>query len=247
MLFALAFTVSLAAQDAAPPATKAPAATTPATTPAPTSIATTASKPNAPPPSGTTEKIPLVVLDMRADGVDIRPLREMTGDAMFNEVFLDDVFVPDDCVVGEPGDGWRLARTTLANERVAMAGSRLGVSTERAVALAANASSAEQVRVGHAVALASICSLLGVRSTLRSLAGQGPGAESSVAKLLGVRSRQDASELVVELHGDRVLLGGAQVERDVHEMLLTRCLSIAGGTTQILRNVAAERILGLPR
>jgi alkylation response protein AidB-like acyl-CoA dehydrogenase len=187
------------------------------------------------------------LLDMRAEGVDIRPLREMTGDAMFNEVFLDDVFVPEDCVVGEPGDGWRLARTTLANERVAMAGSRLGVSTERAVALAADASPAEQVRVGHAVALASVCSLLGVRSTLRSLAGQGPGAESSVAKLLGVRSRQDASELVVDLLGDRVLLGGAQVERDVHEMLLTRCLSIAGGTTQILRNVAAERILGLPR
>ena len=187
------------------------------------------------------------LLDMRAAGVEIRPLREMTGDAMFNEVFLDDVFVPDDCVVGEPGDGWRLARTTLANERVAMAGSRLGVSTERAVALAPAASPAEHVRVGYAVALATVCSLLGVRSTLRSLAGQGPGAESSVAKLLGVRSRQDASELVVDLHGDRVVLGGEEVERDVHEMLLTRCLSIAGGTTQILRNVAAERILGLPR
>ncbi|HET8960337.1 acyl-CoA dehydrogenase [Nocardioides sp.] len=187
------------------------------------------------------------LLDMRADGVDIRPLREMTGDAMFNEVFLDDVFVGDDCVVGEPGDGWRLARTTLANERVAMAGSRLGVSTERAVSLAPSASPAEQVRVGHAVALATVCSLLGTRSTLRSLAGQGPGAESSVAKLLGVRSRQDASELVVDLHGARVVLGGEEVEQDVHEMLLTRCLSIAGGTTQILRNVAAERILGLPR
>ena len=187
------------------------------------------------------------LLDMRAEGVDIRPLREMTGDAMFNEVFLDDVFVPDDCVVGEPGDGWRLARTTLANERVAMAGARLGVSTERAVALAPAASPTEQVRIGYAVALATVCSLLGVRSTLRSLAGQGPGAESSVAKLLGVRSRQDSSELVVDLHGDRVVLGGEEVERDVHEMLLTRCLSIAGGTTQILRNVAAERILGLPR
>ena len=187
------------------------------------------------------------LVDMRAEGIDVRPLREMTGDAMFNEVFLDDVLVPDDCVVGEPGDGWRLARTTLVNERVAMAGTRLGLSTERAVELAVDASPVEQVRVGRAVALATVCSLLGTRSTLRALEGKGPGAESSVAKLLGVRSRQEASELVVELLGDRVALGGEDVARDVHEMLLTRCLSIAGGTTQVLRNVAAERILGLPR
>jgi alkylation response protein AidB-like acyl-CoA dehydrogenase len=187
------------------------------------------------------------LLDMASEGIDVRPLRELTGDAMFNEVFLDDVFVPDECMVGEPGDGWALARTTLANERVAMAGSKLGVSVERAVELAGGASPAERVRIGHAVALATVCTLLGVRSTLHSLAGQGPGAESSVAKLLGVRSRQESSELVVELHGDRVAVGGQDVERDVHEMLMTRCLSIAGGTTQILRNVAAERILGLPR
>ena len=187
------------------------------------------------------------IVDMRAEGIDVRPLRELTGDAMFNEVFLDDVFVPDEAMVGQPGDGWRLARTTLANERVAMAGSKLGLSTERAVELATDAGPADLVRVGRAVALATVCTLLGVRSTLRSLAGQGPGAESSVAKLLGVRSRQDSSELVVELLGERVVLGGAEVDRDVHEMLMTRCLSIAGGTTQVLRNVAAERILGLPR
>ena len=199
--------------------------------------------PDAPPHHG----ISYFLVNMRGDGIDVRPLRELTGDAMFNEVFLDDVFVPEDCLVGEPGDGWRLARTTLANERVAMAGSKLGVSTERAVELATDASSTEQVRVGHAVALATVCSLLGVRSTLRSLAGQGPGAESSVAKLLGVRSRQESSELVVELHGARAVVPDAEVRADVHEMLMTRCLSIAGGTTQILRNVAAERILGLPR
>jgi alkylation response protein AidB-like acyl-CoA dehydrogenase len=188
------------------------------------------------------------LVDMRSEGIDIRPLREMTGDALFNEVFLEEVFVPDELVVGEPGDGWRLARTTLANERVAMASTRLGASTEAAVALLGpDASPADRVRVGHAVALATVCSLLGVRTSLRALAGQGPGAESSVAKLLNVRSRQDASELVVDLLGDRVLLGGADVEEAVHEMLLTRCLSIAGGTTQVLRTVAAERILGLPR
>ncbi len=115
---------------------------------------------------------------------------------MFNEVFLDDVFVPDDCLVGEPGDGWALARTTLANERVAMAGSRLGVSVERAVELAGSASPAERVRVGHAVALATVCTLLGVRSTLRSLAGQGRArsrASPSCSAYAAGRSRPSSS------------------------------------------------------
>jgi alkylation response protein AidB-like acyl-CoA dehydrogenase len=186
------------------------------------------------------------LIDMSAPGIDIRPLREMTGDALFNEVFLDDVFVPDSDVVGEVNGGWRLARTTLANERIAMAGTKLGYSTERAIELVSD-DPVDLARVGHAVALSTVCALLDVRTTLRSLAGQGPGPESSVAKLLTVQTRQDASELVVDLHGPRGLLGADDVRRDVHEMLLTRCLSIAGGTTQILRNVAAERILGLPR
>ncbi len=194
------------------------------------------------------------LVDMKnSDGIDVRPLREITGKALFNEVFLDDVFVPDSMVVGEVDDGWKLARTTLANERVAMATSRLSKSTERAIELVSGgATSAQRVAVGHSIALATVCALLGVRSTLRSLAGQGPGAESSVAKLLGVRNRQDGAELVVTLHGDAIVLGGSgeggdEVRADVWEMLNTRCLSIAGGTTQILRNVAGERILGLPR
>ena len=190
------------------------------------------------------------LVDMRnSPGIDVRPLREITGKALFNEVFLDDVFVPDEMVVGAVDDGWKLARTTLANERVAMATARLSKSTERAIDLAAaSVTSAQRVAVGHSIALATVCSLLGVRGTLRSLAGQGPGAESSVAKLLGVRNRQDGAELVVSLHGDAVLLDTSDdVRADVWEMLNTRCLSIAGGTTQILRNVAGERILGLPR
>ncbi|MFS3130451.1 acyl-CoA dehydrogenase family protein [Nocardioides sp. Bht2] len=187
------------------------------------------------------------LVDMTSAGLDIRPLREMTGDALFNEVFLDKVFVPDEMVVGEVDGGWKLARTTLANERVAMAGHRLGASTEQAVGLLSTASLTERVKVGHAVALATVCSLLGVRTVLRSLAGQGPGSESSVSKLLGVRSRQEASDLVVQLLGGSVLVGGPETESALHEALLTRCLSIAGGTTQVLRNVAGERILGLPR
>ncbi|HET8604209.1 MAG TPA: acyl-CoA dehydrogenase family protein, partial [Marmoricola sp.] len=168
--------------------------------------------------------------------------RELTGEAMFNEVFLDGVFVPDGCVVGEVDGGWTLARTTLANERVAMAGSRLGDSVERALELD-GASEA----VGRTAALATVVKLLATRATLRSLAGQGPGAESSVAKLVGVRSRQDAAELVVELLGQWVLTDDELARATMHELLLSRCLSIAGGTTQVLRNVAGERILGLPR
>jgi len=190
------------------------------------------------------------LVDMRnTPGIEVRPLREITGKALFNEVFLDDVFVPDELVVGAVDDGWRLARTTLANERVAMASARLSQSTERAITLAAGGVTAAQtVAVGHSIALATVCGLLGVRATLRSLAGQGPGAESSVAKLLGVRNRQDGAELVVSLHGDAILVDDSdEVRADVWEMLNTRCLSIAGGTTQVLRNVAGERILGLPR
>nr|WP_281385873.1 acyl-CoA dehydrogenase family protein [Nocardioides luti] len=189
------------------------------------------------------------LVDMRSEGIDVRPLREITGQALFNEVFLDDVLVPDDCLVGEVDGGWRLARTTLANERIAMATSRLAKSTERAVELAAagGLTVAQRVAVGRSVALSTVCALLGVRSTLRSLAGQGPGPESSVAKLLGVRNRQDGAELVVTLLGDRAAMVTDDVRDAVWELLNTRCLSIAGGTTQILRNVAGERILGLPR
>jgi alkylation response protein AidB-like acyl-CoA dehydrogenase len=189
------------------------------------------------------------LVDMASEGIDIRPLREMTGEEMFNEVFLDEVLVPDDCVVGEVDGGWRLARTTLANERVAMAGTRLEVSTERAVQLLAEQPDRADRRpaIGRSVAWATVVALLGTRSTLRSLAGHGPGAESSVAKLVGVRSRQDSAELVVELLGDRVFSGDELSRAAMHELLLTRCLSIAGGTTQVLRNVAGERILGLPR
>ena len=188
------------------------------------------------------------LVDMKSEGIEVRPLRELTGEAMFNEVFLDGVFVPDDCVVGEVDGGWKLARTTLSNERVAMAGSHLGDSPERAVRLLASGDAADQrTVVGRAVAWATVVRLLATRSTLRSLAGQGPGPESSVAKLVGVRSRQDSAELVVELLGSRVFTDDDLAREALHEQLMTRCLSIAGGTTQVLRNVAGERILGLPR
>ena len=189
------------------------------------------------------------VVDMKSPGIDIRPLRELTGDALFNEVFLDRVFVPLEQVVGEVNGGWKLARTTLANERVAMAGSRLGDSVELAVSVLdePRLGPSAPEKIGRAIALAQVVKLLGTRSTLRSIAGQGPGAESSVAKLVGVRSRQDSAELAMDLLGEEIFTGSERAARAADLFLRNRCLSIAGGTTQILRNVAAERILGLPR
>ncbi|MEB3370583.1 acyl-CoA dehydrogenase [Saccharopolyspora mangrovi] len=185
------------------------------------------------------------LVDMRSEGITVRPLREITGVERFNEVFLDEVFVPDDCLVAEPGQGWKLARTTLANERVALGGgSSLGQEVERLLADPGCADPSMRERLGAAVVDGLTGSLLRLRSTLRSLHGRGPGAESSVEKLLGVWHRQNVAELGTEVLGAEALVVEAE---PVHEVLLTRALSIAGGTTQILLNVIAERILGLPR
>jgi 3-oxochol-4-en-24-oyl-CoA dehydrogenase len=179
------------------------------------------------------------LVDMRSSGLDIRPLREITGDAMFNEVFLDDVFVPDDCVVGDVDGGWQLARATLANERVAMGhGSSIGEDVERLLLTNGN-----DERLGALVAEGLSCSLLDLRATLRQLDGRDPGAESSVRKLVGVRHRQNVAEYALDLLGT----AAASDSPELREFLLTRCLSIAGGTTQVLLTVAAERVLGLPR
>ncbi|TCO46751.1 acyl-CoA dehydrogenase [Actinocrispum wychmicini] len=175
------------------------------------------------------------LVDMRSEGIDIRPLREITGDAMFNEVFLDDVFVPDSCVVGDLGDGWRLTRTTLANERVAMGGgSSFGAEVEGLLHLAATRG-CDQERLGALVADGLVVSLMDHLAT-----------DPSVRKLVGVRHRQEVAEAALDLYGPEGAL--ADVAGDaIHAFLLTRCLSIAGGTSQILLTLAAERVLGLPR
>src|SRR5580693_5437969 len=186
------------------------------------------------------------LIDMSSPGILIRPLREITGDALFNEVFLDGVFVPDEMVVGTVNDGWRLARTTLANERVAMAqGTALGNPMEQLLAAAAeiNLDVAQQDRLAGLIITAQVGSLLDQRIAQLAVGGQDPGAESSVRKLIGVRYRQALAEFRMDL------TDGAGIVEDkiVHDFLNTRCLTIAGGTEQILLTVAAERLLGLPR
>lgn len=186
------------------------------------------------------------LIDMTAPGITIRPLREITGSALFNEVFLDDVFVPDEMVVGAVNDGWRLARTTLANERVAMAtGTALGDPMERLLELAAGVEldAAQQDRLARLVITAQAGSLLDQRIAQLAVGGQDPGAESSVRKLIGVRYRQTLAEFTMDLsEGGGVVNGPA-----VYDFLNSRCLTIAGGTEQILLTLAAERLLGLPR
>ncbi len=221
------------------------------------------------------------IVDMTTGGLEIRPLRELTGHEMFNEVFLDDVFVPDDAVVGAVDDGWRAARTTLENERVSMgSGSTFGPGVENVLRLllqsdarsggiegaegvegaegaegagAAGRAAADGIdpvaldEVGGLLAEGQSLAVLGLRTTLRALAGAEPGPESSVRKLLGVEHEQRVQEAGLALLGPE----GAAAEGDaaiwIAGFLGNRCLTIAGGTSEVQRNVIAERLLGLPR
>jgi 3-oxochol-4-en-24-oyl-CoA dehydrogenase len=192
------------------------------------------------------------LVDMRTEGIDIRPLRELTGAAMFNEVFFTDVFVPDDAVIGSPGDGWRIGRTTLSNERVSMSsGAAFGNGVETLLrTIASRGPGGSPVRtgeVGHLLAEAQSLALLGLRSTLRTLSGVDPGSGASVRKLLGVEHEQRVQEMGMALYGaDGAVLDG-EAQRWEEGFLSTRCLTIAGGTSEVQRNVIAERMLGQPR
>jgi alkylation response protein AidB-like acyl-CoA dehydrogenase len=196
--------------------------------------------------------ITFFLVDMRSPGIGIRPLREITGRAMFNEVFLDGVFVPDDCVLGECGEGWRIARTALAAERVAMAqGPALGEAAEGLIAVIRAAGRQDDPAVleqaGALIADGLAGTLLDLRSALAQRSGTDAGQLAAVRKLHGVAHRQAVAEAALALCGpDGAAADGAAADA-VHEFLLTRCLSIAGGTTQILLSVVAERVLGLPR
>jgi len=192
----------------------------------------------------------LVAMD--SPGIGIRPLREMTGREMFNQVFLDQVFVPDEFVVGAPGDGWRVARTTLASERVAMgAGSSVGEAVEGLLELTvrngtAGDAVARQV-LGRLIGDGIAVSVLDLQAVLAQLRGADPGPLAAVRKLAGVAHRQAVAEAALELTGTAGATADGDDSEFLHEFLLSRCLSIAGGTTQILLSLVAERQLGLPR
>ncbi|GLW21705.1 acyl-CoA dehydrogenase [Microbispora amethystogenes] len=197
------------------------------------------------------------LVDMKAPGVTVRPLTEMTGENLFNEVFLDDVFVPDEMVVGEVNDGWRVARNTLSNERVSLSSGSggTGASVPDLLGLAGRLgrelTPAERQDLAGVVCEAHSINALSLRVTLRQLAGDEPGADASVRKLLSTAHAQHVSEAAVSLIGPAAVTAADWRLGDAgywnRAVLATRAMTIYGGTTEVQLNIIAERLLGLPR
>jgi alkylation response protein AidB-like acyl-CoA dehydrogenase len=200
----------------------------------------------------------MFVVDMHAPGVTVRPLRQMAGGSGFNEVFFDDVRIPDSERLGEPGEGWRVALTTLMNERVAIggAGSDLGVPVE---ALAAHARERlpqldpeRQVLARQAVGRAIVAGLAtrytGYRRFTVLSQGGLPGPEASAGKLAGTAAARLGADAGVRLLGDDAVYAATADGDDTWQRTQAYLpgLAIAGGTDQVLRNILDERVLGLP-
>jgi 3-oxochol-4-en-24-oyl-CoA dehydrogenase len=210
-------------------------------------LATVRTDPDAPKHAGVT----MMAIDMNAKGVAVKPLREISGQAMFNEVFFDDVFVPDADVVGDENQGWKVARATLGNERVSIGGGSgsMNISPADLIKLLDSAPAAVAAswvrRTGEVIAEAHTVRLLNLRQASRAIIGAEAGAEANVTKLLVAENAQHMTELGMELAGSAAVVG--QTPELTHMYLMARCLTIAGGTSEIMRNTIAERILGLPR
>ena len=211
-------------------------------------LATVRTDPDAPKHAGVT----MMAIDMKAEGVTVNPLRGLTGDAHFNEVFFDDVFVPDEDVVGDVNKGWLVARATLGNERVSIgggSGGQVGFDVDDLVKLLDSAPAdvaAQHVRrAGEVIAEIHTLRLLNLRRASRAIAGAEPGPEGNVTKLLVAESGQHLTELGIELAGSAAVVGASQ--KLIRTYMGSRAMTIAGGTSEITRNTIAERILGLPR
>jgi alkylation response protein AidB-like acyl-CoA dehydrogenase len=211
-------------------------------------LATVRTNPDAPKHQGITT----MVIDMHAPGVTVRPLRMPTGHSDFNEVFLDDVFVPDADVVGPIDGGWTVARATLGNESVSIGGGDGGMVIPPEAFIAPLDAHPERLpggsgRVGRHVARVAAMRVLNQRTVYRAVAGGGPGPEGNIAKLVLSELGHEAADIMAGLAGpDGAFLDGSG-GMGATLVLMSRALSIAGGTSEIKRNQIAERILGLPR
>jgi alkylation response protein AidB-like acyl-CoA dehydrogenase len=203
------------------------------------------------------EGISFLLVDMRSPGVTVRPLRQMTGEAEFNEVFLDAVRVPAENVVGEVDRGWEVAMTALGYERDVLTFIRaisLQHALGRLVALAARTPPDPLVRqrVAALVIQAKCLQLNGYRSLTRILRGGRPGPEGSTSKLFWSEVDQELAETASALLGvhGQVMTGSARAPDDgqwAAYALLTRASGIRAGTSEILKNILGERVLGLPK
>ncbi|MFI6320323.1 acyl-CoA dehydrogenase [Nonomuraea sp. NPDC050556] len=197
------------------------------------------------------------LVDMKGPGVTVRPLTEMTGENLFNEVFLDDVFVPDDLVVGEVNDGWRVARNTLSNERVSLSSGSGGTGSSvpdllgLVSRLGRTLTPVEEVELAHVICEGHSINALSLRVTLKQLAGAEPGADASVRKFLSTSHAQHVSETAVSLQGAASVVAADVKLGDPgywnRAVLATRAMTIYGGTTEVQLNIIGERMLGLPR
>src|SRR5437764_2903599 len=201
------------------------------------------------------------IVDMKSPGVEIRPLRHLTGSAEFNEVFFTDVRIPDANRVGEVGDGWRCARTTLMNERVTLA----GVSLDRVAFLGGTRKDPWQSfletvperssvlvrdRLAQLYIEQEVKEVTAFRAAAARAAGRQPGPEGGVGKVFNAELNQRRSEAAVDaagLGGVAWMPGDAVAEARAHNFLRARANTIEGGTSEVLRNQIAERLRGLPR
>jgi alkylation response protein AidB-like acyl-CoA dehydrogenase len=209
--------------------------------------------------------ISFVLVPMDADGLEVRPIRQIGGDAGFNEVFLSDVRVPLDHVVGRLHEGWSVARTTLSHERSTLfMASQLRMAqtlddivelTKRSVDETGRSRATDpelRRRIARAWIATQLSRINGVRNLGRVLAGEQPGPEGAVMKLFGQESEKSLYELALDVAGPvGVLDKGADDAPDRGKWVLgylrTRASTIGGGTSEIQRNILAERVLGFPR
>ena len=211
-------------------------------------LATVRTDPDAPKHAGVT----MMAIDMKAPGVTVNPLKGLTGNAHFNEVFFDEVFVPDADVIGDVNKGWLVARATLGNERLSIgggSGAQSGFSADDLIALLDAAppdlAAGLRDRAGAVIAEGHTLRLLNLRRISRAIAGTGPGPEGNVTKLVVAEQGQRQTELGMKLAGVAAVTG--QTPALTQAYLGYRAMTIAGGTSEITRNTIAERILGLPR
>ena len=193
------------------------------------------------------------LLDMKSEGVQVQPLRELTGDAMFNTVFIDDVFVPDELVLGEVNRGWEVSRNTLTAERVSIGSSEapLLANLDGFVEFMGDGQFDQiaQNRAGQLIAEGHAAKVLNMRSTLLTLAGGDAMPSAAISKLLSMRTAQGYAEFAVSTFGTDAAIGDPnELPGKWGEYLLaSRATTIYGGTSEVQLNIIAERLLGLPR